>query len=170
VVAIDARPEAVACARENAARNGVADRVDVRLGDAFAPVVGARFDLVCTNPPQMPTPPDRERDDAEAAADNGGPDGWRLLDRVIREAPGFLVPGGRLVFILFGFLGLEGARRRLRAAGLEPEVVARESHAFPRIGYERLEHLRAIDAEGTIPRDRLPRTVERYVLLGRRPR
>ena len=170
VVAVDVRPEAVACTRENAGRNGVADRVDVRLGDAFAPVAGARFDLVCTNPPQMPTPPDRERDDAEAAADNGGRDGWRLLDRVIRDAPGALGPGGRLVFTMFDFLGLEGARRRLRAAGLEPEVLARQTHAFPRIGYERLEHLRAIDAEGTIPRDRPPRTVERYVLLGRRPR
>ncbi len=52
-----------------------------------APGLGARgLDLVCTSPPQMPTPPGRERDDAETAADNGGRDGWDLLDRVIRRA------------------------------------------------------------------------------------
>ena len=169
VIATDVRPEAVACTRENAARNGVADRVDVRLGDGFAPVAGLTFDLVCTSPPQMPTPPGRERDDAEAAADNGGRDGWALLGRVIREAPAHLVPGGRLVFTLFGFLGVERARRRLRAAGLAPEIVASEQQPFPRLGYERLDYLRAIDDEHTIPRESMPRTVDRYVMMGRRP-
>ena len=167
VVATDVRPEAVVCTRENVARNGVDDRVDVRLGDGYRPVAGERFDLVATSPPQMPTPPERERDDAEAAADNGGADGWRLLERLIREAPAHLAPGGRFVFTMFGFLGLDGARRRLRAVGLVPDVVARETHPFPRLGYERLDHLRAIDAEGTIPRDAVPRTVERYVVQGR---
>ncbi|HSV08642.1 MAG TPA: HemK2/MTQ2 family protein methyltransferase [Candidatus Binatus sp.] len=166
VIATDIRPEAVACTRDNAARNGVAESVDVRLGDGFAPVTGLRFDLICASPPQMPTPPERERDDAEAAADNGGLDGWSLLDRLIGEAPGHLEPGGRFLFTLFGFLGIERARARLRAAGLEPVVIARESHPFPRIGYERLDHLRTVDAEGTLPHDGLPRRVDRYVVAG----
>jgi release factor glutamine methyltransferase len=166
VIATDIRPESVECTRENAARNGVADAVEVRLGDGFMPVAGLRFDLVCASPPQMPTPPGRERDDAEAAADNGGPDGWTVLDRLIREAPAHLRPGGRLVFTLFGFLGIEGARGRLRAAGLDPLVVARETHGFPRIGYERLDYLRTLDPERTIPRDTLPRAVDRYVVAG----
>jgi len=167
VVATDIRPEAVACTRDNAARNGV--RVDAREGDGFAPVRGLRFDLIGTSPPQMPTPPDLERDDAEAAADNGGPDGWALLERLIQECPPYLTPGGRLVFTLFGFLGIERARHRLRAAGLEPAVLAREAQPFPRLGHERLDYLRGLDLEGTIPRDTRPRTVERYVLEGRRP-
>lgn len=169
VIAIDVRPEAVTCTRGNAARNGVGDRVDVRLGDGFAPVAGLSFDLVCTSPPQMPTPPGRERDDAEAAADNGGRDGWHLLDRVIREAPAHLVPGGRLLFTLFGFLGVDRARERLRVAGLAPEIVAREPQPFPRLGYERLDYLRALDAGLTIPRSSAPRTVDRYVIVGRCP-
>ena len=81
VVATDVVPEAVAAIRQNAALNGV--EVDARLGDCYAPVSGERFDLVCTNPPQMPTPPERERDDGAATADNGGLDGWSILDRVI---------------------------------------------------------------------------------------
>jgi release factor glutamine methyltransferase len=166
VVATDVVEAAARCARENAALNGVAERVDVRVGDAFAPVRGLSFDLICTSPPQMPTPRDRERTDAAAAADNGGPDGFGLLDRVITGAPAHLRPGGRLVFTLFGFLGVKAALARLADAGFEPSILGQETQAFPRIGYERLEHIRALDAEGTLPPSGLPATVERYVLQG----
>jgi release factor glutamine methyltransferase len=166
VIATDVVEAAVRCARENAALNGVAELVDVRLGDAFAPVRGLAFDLICTSPPQMPTPPGRERSDAMAAADNGGRDGWALLDRVIAAAPAHLRPGGRLVFTLFGFLGVKAALGKLAEAGLEPAILGQETQGFPRIGYERLEHIRALDAEGTLPRTGWPATVERYVVQG----
>src|SRR5712691_11853291 len=59
VVATDIVPEAVEAIRGNAALNGVS--VDARMGDCYAPVRGERFDLICSNPPQMPTPPGRRR-------------------------------------------------------------------------------------------------------------
>jgi release factor glutamine methyltransferase len=170
VIATDVVEAAVRCARENAALNGVADRVEVRLGDGFDPVRGLAFDLICTSPPQMPTPPDRERGDAMAAADNGGRDGWSLLDRVIAEAPAHLRPGGRLVFTLFGFLGIKAALGKLADVGLEPAILGQETQGFPRIGYERLEHIRALDVEGTLPRSGWPATVERYVVQGTKAR
>jgi len=166
VVATDVLDAAVRCARANAVVNGVADRVEVLLGDGFAPVRGRVFDLICTSPPQMPTPPDRERADATAAADNGGPDGWALLDRVIAGAPAHLAPGGRLVFTLFGFLGVKAALARLHHVGFEPTILGQETQAFPRIGYERIEHIRALDAEATLPPHGWPATVERYVIQG----
>jgi release factor glutamine methyltransferase len=166
VIATDVVEAAVRCARDNAILNGVADRVEVRRGDAFAPAAGLTFDLICTSPPQMPTPPDRERADAMAAADNGGRDGWSLLDRVIAGAPAHLRPGGRLVFTLFGFLGIKAALRKLDRAGFEAAVLGQETQGFPRIGYERLEHIRALDAEGTLPERGWPATVERYVVQG----
>src|SRR5204862_1588166 len=101
VVATDVVPEAVAAVRANAALNGVI--IDARLGDCYAPVAGERFDVVCSNPPQMPTPPGADREDAQAAADNGGPDGWALLDRIIAGAPEHLAPRGRLLFTIFDF-------------------------------------------------------------------
>jgi release factor glutamine methyltransferase len=170
VIATDVVEAAVRCARENAALNGVADRVEVRLGDGFDPVRGLVFDVICTSPPQMPTPPDRERGDAMAAADKGGRDGWSLLDRVIAEAPAHLRPGGRLVFTLFGFLGIKAALGKLADAGLEPAILGQETQGFPRIGYERLEHIRAFDVEGTLPRSGWPATVERYVVQGTKAR
>ena len=166
VVATDILPGAVAAIRANAALNGVA--VDARAGDCYAPVAGERFDLICTNAPQMPTPLGRERADAVAEADNGGVDGWALLDRVIEGAPRHLTPSGRLVFSLFGFLGRKKAFAKLLAAGFEPSVVACEIQSFPRIGYERLDHLRALDDEGALPPTGVPGTVERLILRGTR--
>src|SRR5437773_1135814 len=165
VVATDVVPEAVDLIRVNAALNGVT--VDARLGDCYVPVAGDRFDLICTNPPQMPTPPGRARTDPTAAADNGGVDGWEILDRVIRGAPGHLVDGGRLVFTIFAFLGRKTAFAKLEAAGLTPSIVASETQAFPRIGYERLDHIRALDAEATVAAG-APTTVERFVIEGTR--
>jgi len=164
VVATDVVPAAVETIRANAALNGVT--IDARLGDSYAPVAGERFDLVCSNPPQMPTPPGRERRDATAAADNGGIDGWEVLDRLIAGAPAHLAPGGRFVTTIFAFLGRKAAFAKLEAAGLTPRVIGSETQGFPRIGYERLEHLRALDAEGTLPPG-MPERVERFVLEGR---
>ena len=167
VVATDIVPEAVETVRVNAMLNGVA--VDARVGDGYAPVAGERFDLICTNPPQMPTPPARVRHDAVAAADNGGLDGWELIDRVIAGAAEHLAPRGRLVFSIFAFLGPKKAFAKLEAAGFVPSIVASEVQSFPRIGYERLDHIRDLDAEGTVPRAGMPVTVERFILQGTRP-
>jgi release factor glutamine methyltransferase len=149
--------------RLNATLNGV--EVDARLGDGYAPVAGERFDLICTNPPQMQTPPGRDRDDAEAAADNGGRDGWAILDRVIAGAPGHLRPGGRLMFSIFAFLGRKAAFARLERQGFTPGLLATELQPFPRIGFERLEYLRDLDAEGTLPSG-TPTSVERLLIQG----
>jgi release factor glutamine methyltransferase len=164
VVATDVVPGAISAVRANAALNGVA--VDARLGDCYAPVAGERFDLVCTNPPQMPTPAGADREDPQAAADNGGPDGWALLDRVIAGATQHLAPRGRLVFTIFDFLGLKTGLAKVETAGLVPSVLARETQPFPRIGYERLEHLRTVDREAVLPPGR-PTTVERLMIEGR---
>jgi methylase of polypeptide subunit release factors len=58
VVAVDISPLAVRCATRNAAANGVADLVDVRLGDTLDPLAtGEVFDLVVATPPLLPGVP-----------------------------------------------------------------------------------------------------------------
>ena len=168
VVATDVVEACVRCAWRNALLNGFEVQVDVRLGDLFAPVAGETFDLVLTNPPQMPTPRGREAGGDEAAADDGGPDGWAILDRVIREAPAHLKQGGQLVFTLFDFLGEQNAFRRLKEAGLSPVIIARESQLFTRLARERLDHIRLVDAERTLPPTGTPVTCERLVISGRK--
>src|SRR3989442_14049984 len=116
----------------------------------------------------MPAPRDRARWDAAAAADNGGTDGWEMLDRVIAGARRHLRPGGRLIITIFAFLGLKTAFAKLEAAGFTPTIVASEVQSFPRIGYERLEHIRAVAAEASVPAG-IPVTVERFMIQGTAP-
>jgi release factor glutamine methyltransferase len=167
VVATDIAPTAVACARANGLLNGVGERLDVRHGDLFAPVTGETFNLIACNPPQMPTPVDRIWDDLPALINDGGRDGWAILDRVIRAAPAFLRPGGRLVVTLFDFLGLARGIEALHVVGLAPRVLVREAQRFPRIARERLAHIRSLDHEGALPPGK-PAICGRIVLCGER--
>ena len=102
VVAADLSAEAAAVARENAAALGVADRVDVRVGDLFEPVAGELpFAVVTANPPYIPggdiAKLDRNvRDYEPRLALDGGADGLDLHRRILAGAPGHLAAGGRL--------------------------------------------------------------------------
>ena len=53
MTAIDVSPGALALAAENAAANGLDERVELLEGDLLAPVAGRRFDLVVSNPPYV---------------------------------------------------------------------------------------------------------------------
>jgi release factor glutamine methyltransferase len=165
VVATDVVPAYAECLRANALLNGVGDRLTVRVGDLFAPVAEESFDVIAVNPPQLPTPPDREWQDPQSRVDNGGPDGWQVLDRIIQESPPRLAPRGRLIFTLFEFLGVERGMERLRAVGLEAQIVARGAQPFPRLARERLEHIRSVCGADAIPEGR-PVTCERLILCG----
>lgn len=97
LVASDVSPEALALARENAARNGVAERCTFVCGDLTAPLVGfGPFDLVVANLPYVPTDripasPDPVAFEPRLALD-GGPDGLELYRRLLAQLPGLLAP------------------------------------------------------------------------------
>lgn len=119
VLAVDINPEAVAAARDNAARNGVAERIRVQESDVFSGVDGA-FDVIVWDPPfRWFTPRSRLE---MAMADPG----YRGLTRFFQEVDGHLAVGGRLL-IFFGTSGDLGYLRRLvDSAGLHAEVVAEQ--------------------------------------------
>jgi SAM-dependent methyltransferase len=126
VTATDLSPAAVACARENAARLGQAERIEVLEADLFP---AGRFDVVVCNPPWLPheavTPLDR------AVYDPGG----RFLARFLDGLAAHLAPGGEGWLILSDLAERLGLRaegeleRQLAAAGLE---VAGGIEATPR--------------------------------------
>lgn len=91
VVAIDINPDAVACARANAARNGAANLM-VLQGDLFAPLgelEDARFDRILFTPPYMEGQP------RDAFLDRALYDpGQQLASRFLAEASRFLREGG----------------------------------------------------------------------------
>ena len=103
VVATDVSPEALAVARANAERHGLAGRVEFRQGDWFAALEpGTLFDALLSNPPYVALP-DLERampevrDHEPRAALDGGPDGLDALRRLVAGAAAWLKPGGWLI-------------------------------------------------------------------------
>ena len=106
MIATDLSEAAAAIARGNATRNGVADRVEVRVGDLFAPVAGETFELVVANPPYIPTATiatlDREVRREPMLALDGGEDGLVIMRRLVAGLEGAVVAGG-MVAIEHGY-------------------------------------------------------------------
>ena len=101
VYAIDASPEALTVAQENARRHDVSDRVTLLLGDLLAPLPEP-VHLIVANLPYIRTSdlPDlmsEVRDYEPRLALDGGPDGLRLIERLLAQAPAYLQPGGALL-------------------------------------------------------------------------
>jgi len=124
VVGVDINPEAVRCARINVLLNRVEDRVEIRLGDLFAPVAGERFDLVLFNPPFYQGAPRHDLDYAWRGTD--------IFERFAAGLPAALKPGGRALVVLSSdgrgeelLAALRAHPRVGRASPSALEVVAR---------------------------------------------
>ncbi len=99
VWAIDVSEEALAVARENAARAGVEARITWLGGDLLSPLLAhaIQVDLIAANLPYIPS---ADLDGLAVArfeprsALNGGPDGLDLMRRLLAQAPETLAPGG----------------------------------------------------------------------------
>lgn len=136
VVATELSPDAAAVARRNAERNGVAERVEVRTGDLWAPVAGERFELVASNPPYIATAviptlaPEVRREPAVAL--DGGADGLAFFDRICAAARAHLAPGGALV-LEHGFDQADAVRTRFEAAGFEQIALVHDLGKNPRV-------------------------------------
>lgn len=136
IVATEISPAAAAMARKNAERNGVADRVDVRGGDLFAPVAGERFELIASNPPYIasaviPTLSAEVRREPVIALDGGG-DGLAFYDRISAAAREHLTAGGVLI-VEHGYDQADAVRARFLAAGLSDVALVHDLGKNPRV-------------------------------------
>jgi release factor glutamine methyltransferase len=102
-VAIDVSPAALRIAQRNAARHGVAARLDLLGSDILTALnTEERFDLIVSNPPyvsedEMKTL-QREVSHEPRMALAAGADGLSIIRRLLHEARPFLRSGGHLVF------------------------------------------------------------------------
>lgn len=118
---IDVSEEALAVARDNAARLGLADRIALLRGDWSGGLAGSEFDLVVSNPPYIASPVietlDPEvRDYEPRIALDGGPDGLEAYRRLAPEILRMLRPGGRFL-VEIGYDQKAAAESLFRAAG-----------------------------------------------------
>lgn len=133
IIATDISPDALALARRNAERHGVAARIRFLEGDLLAPLQGSpggsrdssrRVDVIAANLPYVRTgdfeaAPPEIRDHEPRLGLDGGPDGLRIIERLLRQAPSRLEPGGAL-FIEIG--EEQGDAARALAADAFPQA------------------------------------------------
>ncbi len=103
VTAIDISQPALAVARRNAEKHGVAERINFVEGDLLATLPTAEtFSLVLSNPPYVASTEMAElaanvRDHEPHLALDGGEHGTQVIERLIAETPQHLLPGGWLL-------------------------------------------------------------------------
>jgi len=138
VAAVDISPDALRYARENAARNGVAN-IAFTEGDLFEPLTpGASFDLIVSNPPYIPAPqietlePDVRCWEPRIALAGGG-DGLDFYRAIFANIRRFIRSGG-IAAVETG--GGQGAAVR--------EMMARAGFADAEIFYDYAGHDRAV--------------------------
>jgi release factor glutamine methyltransferase len=141
VMATEISPAALAVARANAARNGVAERVRFLEGDLLEPVAGETFHFVVSNPPYVP-----ERDRASLAVEvrdfepaqalYAGEDGLSVYRRLIPEAFAVLKAGGFLLLEI-GYGQRAAIEALLKTAGFGGIEFAADLQGIPRVALAR---------------------------------
>ena len=137
IFAVDISPDALALARENAARHGVANRIEFRQADLLVPFADGELDLIVSNPPYVPTAEweslERNiRDFEPRGALDSGADGLDVLRRLIAQAAAKLAPGGALALEIGEDQGRSVAGL-MRAAGFSNVVVKKDFAGWDRI-------------------------------------
>ena len=103
IIATDISETALEVARRNSARYGVEGRVNFVQADLFGDLEGP-VDVITANPPYVAErnkgglQPEVGEHEPHVALFGGGYEGLTMVERLVREAPALLRPGGRLIF------------------------------------------------------------------------
>jgi len=141
VIATDVSRAALAVAERNAARHGVAARLEFVAGDLYAALDGLglerRVDVILSNPPyvgeaDLAALAPEVRDHEPRSALTPGPDGLAAHRRIAAGAPAFVAPGGHLI-VEIGLGQSAAARALYEAAGFEVLAIRPDLAGIDRI-------------------------------------
>ncbi|MCW4006604.1 MAG: class I SAM-dependent methyltransferase [Candidatus Bathyarchaeota archaeon] len=139
VVAVDINPYAIRCAKQNAHKNGVHNKVAFLQADLFTSLnKAAKFDLIFFNSPYVPS---EQNEDASwlARAWAGGATGRQVIDRFISQVGGYVAVGGAVFLLQSNLAGVEQTLSQFALNGMCGEVVVSCGLPF----FERLVLIRA---------------------------
>ena len=143
ITALDISSDALALAKQNAAQNQVAERIEFLLGDGFESLAaGTQFDLVISNPPyiasaEIATLEPEVRDFDPRGALDGGADGLDFYRRLAAEAKSFLKSDGKIM-VEFGDGQAEDIKKIFEAEKWIVEAVQEDYSQRARILVARL--------------------------------
>ena len=135
-IGIDRSEGALAVARRNASRHGLAGRAAFVASDWAAALSDSAFDLLVANPPYIASDaiaelaPEVQGYEPRAALD-GGADGLCAYRAILADA-GRLLAGGALAVLEIGFDQAEAVPRLAQEAGLDCMEVAHDLGGNPR--------------------------------------
>ena len=126
VTAIDLNPRALRFAAFNEVLNG-ADGIDFREGNLFEPVAGEQFGLIVCNPPYVISP------ETDIVYRDGGLPGDSFSEKLVRELPAYLEPGGIGEVLVSWLHPLEGdwtepVRRWVEGSGCDALLIRYAAH------------------------------------------
>jgi ribosomal protein L3 glutamine methyltransferase len=106
VDAIELSPDAMAVAKFNVATHGLGQRVKLFHSDVFDTVPPAKYDIILSNPPYVPTRelrslPEEFKNEPQMALD-GGKDGLVIIRKLLTQAKDRLQPHGIVVLEVGG--------------------------------------------------------------------
>lgn len=134
LTATDVSRVALALARENAARHGVA--LELLASDWFEGLAGRRFDVIAANPPYVAAG-DTHLAEGDARFEPrhalvAGPTGYECIETLVAQAPRYLDPGGWIVFE-HGHEQSVRCRDLLAGAGMREVFSARDLAGIERV-------------------------------------
>lgn len=150
---VDINEKAVKNTIMNGYLNGLELSNNIKVGDCFTPFQKKKFDVIFSNLPQLPTPPEKERADWIGWANNGGEDGRKIIDKVIKEIDNYLNPFGKLFLLHFEICNIAKTIDFLENRGLKVEIVSTKEVPFGKLSFERLDYISKVVGKTIIKKD-----------------
>jgi len=136
VIATDINPYAARCAKINAEMHGVSEKIDIVIGDLFAPFrENFTFNIILFNAPYLPNG-EREEWRSENLIDyawSGGKNGREVINRFIQQASKHLKIGGKILLVQSTLSDVEKTLREFRREDFKAQIIDERKSFFETI-------------------------------------